>query len=207
MDCWADFRKPRTLPDDPFSRLVSELSRLPGIGPKTAARLAQHVAKSDRAGAEALAAAIVEVKDKLRPCSTCYSLTEHDPCPICSDPERDTTRICIVEQPFNIQPLEKTGEYRGLYHVLMGVLSPQHGVGPDQLRIAPLMDRLDGVEEVILATNPDVEGEATALYIGRLLKGREIEISRLAFGMPVGGDIEYTDEVTLARSLIGRRSY
>lgn len=193
--------------DDPFSRLVSELSRLPGIGPKTAARLAQHVAKSNRSAAEALAVAILEVKDKLRPCSTCYSLTEHDPCRICSDPERDSSVICVVEQPFNIQPLEKTGEYRGLYHVLMGVLSPQHGIGPDQLRVSDLMARLDGVGEVIIATNPDVEGEATALYLGRLLKDRQLEVSRLAFGMPVGGDIEYTDEVTLARSLIGRRSF
>ncbi|MCP4200405.1 MAG: recombination protein RecR [bacterium] len=208
--CWADRRtdsEAETLSSDPFSRLVSELARLPGIGPKTAARLAQHIAKSDRAGAEALAGAIVEVKDKLRPCSTCYSLTEEDPCSICSDPERDSSQICVVEQPFNIQPLEKTGEYRGLYHVLMGVLSPQHGVGPDQLRVADLLDRLEGVSEIILATNPDVEGEATALYLGRLLKDRGIGVSRLAFGMPVGGDIEYTDEVTLARSLIGRRSF
>lgn len=195
------------MPADPFSRLVSELSRLPGIGPKTAARLAQHIAKSDRSSAEALAHAMIDVKDKLRPCSTCYSLTEHDPCPICSDPERDRSQICVVEQPFNIQPLEKTGEYRGLYHVLMGVLSPQHGVGPDQLRVSDLMERLDGVKEVIVATNPDVEGEATALYLGRLLKDRPVDVSRLAFGMPVGGDIEYTDEVTLARSLIGRRNF
>ena len=136
---------------DPFSRLVSEFARLPGIGPKTAARLAQHVAKSSRSGAEALADAIIAVKDKLRPCSTCYSLTEHDPCPICSDPERDRSKICVVEQPFNIQPLERTREYRGLYHVLMGVLSPQHGVGPDQLRVSDLMARLDGIGEVILA--------------------------------------------------------
>jgi len=192
---------------DPFSRLVSEFSRLPGIGPKTAARLAQHIAKSSRSGAEALAGAIIAVKDKLRPCSTCYSLTEHDPCPICSDPERDRSKICVVEQPFNIQPLERTREYHGLYHVLMGVLSPQHGVGPDQLRVSDLMARLDGIGEVILATNPDVEGEATALYLARLLKDRRIEVSRLAFGMPVGGDIEYTDEVTLARSLVGRRSF
>jgi recombination protein RecR len=192
--------------DDPFSRLVAELARLPGIGPKTATRLAQHVAKAERSGAEALAAAIIEVKDKLRPCSTCYSLTEVDPCSICSDAERDHSLICVVEQPFNIQPLERTGEYRGLYHVLMGVLSPQHGVGPEQLKIAALMDRLEDVKEVILATNPDVEGEATALYLGRLLKARSIPVSRLAFGMPVGGDIEYTDEVTLARSLVGRRN-
>lgn len=194
------------MPSDPFSRLVSEFACLPGIGPKTAARLAQHVAKSERAGAEALVRALLEVKDKLRPCSICFALTENDPCSICSDPARDHSLICVVEQPFNIQPLERTGEYRGLYHVLMGVLSPQHGVGPDQLRVTGLLERLDGVREVILATNPDVEGEATALYLGRLLKEHSLEVSRLAFGMPVGGDIEYTDEVTLARSLVGRRN-
>lgn len=205
--CRASFRRTKFLASDPFSRLVSELSRLPGIGPKTAARLAQHLAKSERAEAEALCQSIIEVKDKLRPCSECYCLTEADPCPICSDPERDPTILCVVEQPFNIQPLERTGEYRGRYHVLMGVLSPQHGVGPDQLRIAELLDRLDGVSEVILATNPDVEGEATALYLGRLLGARNIDVTRLAFGMPVGGDIEYTDEVTLARSLVGRRHF
>lgn len=193
--------------EDPFARLVSELSRLPGVGAKTAARLAQHIAKSPRTGAEALAGAILEVKDKLRFCSTCYSLTQRDPCSICSDPERNRTQICVIEQPFNIQPLEKTGEYRGLYHVLMGVLSPQHGIGPDQIRVSALLDRLGGIEEIILATNPDVEGEATALYLGRLLRDRPIRLSRLAFGMPVGGDIEYTDEVTLARSLLGRRSF
>ena len=192
---------------DPFSRLVSELSRLPGIGPKTAARLAQHLAKAQRPEAEALSRAILEVKDKLRSCSVCFSLTEEEPCAICSDTARDPALLCVVEQPFNIQPLERTGEYRGRYHVLMGVLSPQHGIGPDQLRIPELMARLDGVEEVILATNPDVEGEATALYLGRLLRARGIDTSRLAFGMPVGGDIEYTDEVTLARSLVGRRSF
>lgn len=191
---------------DSFARLVAELSRLPGVGPKTAVRLAQHVVKVDRSHAEALTQAILDVKDRLRSCSTCFSMTEIDPCAICGDPTRDSSKICVVEQPFNLQPLERTGEYRGLYHVLMGVLSPQRGVGPDQLRVEELFARLDGVDEVILATNPDVEGEATALYLARRLQDRGLIVSRLAFGMPVGGDIEYTDEVTLARSLLGRRN-
>jgi recombination protein RecR len=152
-----------------------------------------------------LAEALLEVKDLLFHCTTCRAITARDPCSICSDPQRDRRRICIVEEPFNITPIERTGEYQGLYHVLLGVLSPQRGIGPEQLAIAPLMDRLDGIEEVILATNPNVEGEATALYLARILKPRGLEVTRLAFGMPVGGDIEFTDEVTLGRSLAGRR--
>ena len=190
---------------DPLRRLIAELGRLPGIGPKTAARLAHFLIRVPDDDARALAGAIVEVKEKLFPCTTCGSITEIDPCRFCSDPDRDGKRLCVVEEPFNIQPIERTGEYRGLYHVLGGTLSPQRGVGPDQLGFERLFDRLDGVEEVILATNPSVEGEATALYLARVLKPRGITISRLAFGMPVGGDIEYTDEVTLARSLAGRR--
>jgi recombination protein RecR len=190
---------------DPLSRLVGELSRLPGIGPKTATRLAHHLLKISRADAEALAAAILEVKDKLFHCSVCNSITDVEPCGYCTDPQRDASRLCVVEEPFNIQPIERTGEFRGRYHVLMGALSPQRGIGPDQLRVAGLLARLEGIEEVILATNPDVEGEATALYLARLLKPRALKVTRLAFGMPVGGDIEYTDEVTLARSLAGRR--
>lgn len=190
---------------DPLSSLVGELSRLPGIGPKTATRLAHHLLKITQADAEALAAAILEVKEKLFHCSVCNSITDIDPCRFCTDPQRDTTRICVIEEPYNIQPLERTGEFHGRYHVLMGALSPQRGIGPDQLRVAGLLDRLEGVEEIILATNPDVEGEATALYLARLLKSSGILVTRLAFGMPVGGDIEYTDEVTLARSLSGRR--
>jgi recombination protein RecR len=189
----------------PLARLVGELSRLPGIGPKTATRLAHHIVKADSAEAEALSKALLDVKEKLFYCSTCFSITDIDPCRYCSDPTRDTTQICVVEEPFNIQPIERTGEYRGLYHVLLGALSPQRGIGPDQIRIAGLLDRLEGVEEIILATNPDVEGEATALYLARLLNDRNIRTTRLAFGMPVGGDIEYTDEATLARSLAGRR--
>ncbi len=192
---------------DPLARLVGELSRLPGIGRKTATRLAHHVLRVPRAEAAELASAVLDVKDKLFHCRTCNSITAVDPCSICADPRRDTTQICVVEEPFNIQGVERTGEYRGLYHVLLGTLSPQRGVGPDELAIDGLLKRLDGVEEVILATNPNVEGEATALYLARLLKPREVKVTRLAFGMPVGGDIEFTDEVTLARSLAGRRSF
>jgi recombination protein RecR len=190
---------------DPLARLVAELARLPGIGPKTAARLAHHLLRQSREQAGELARAIVEVKEKLFHCSQCNAITDLEPCRICSDPARDATRLCVVEEPFNIQPLERTGEYHGRYHVLLGALSPQRGIGPEELRIASLLPRLVGVEEVILATNPNVEGEATALYLARLLRGRVPRITRLAFGMPVGGDIEYTDEVTLGRSLAGRR--
>lgn len=190
---------------DPLARLIGELGRLPGVGPKTAGRLAHYVLKASRADAENLAAAILEVKDRLFHCSSCFAITAQDPCSICSDPRRDRRILCVVEEPFNIQPLERTSEYHGLYHVLMGALSPQRGIGPDQLTIDVLLRRLDGVEELILATNPNVEGEATALYLARLLKPRGLVISRLAFGMPVGGDIEFTDEVTLGRSLAGRQ--
>jgi recombination protein RecR len=190
---------------DPLQRLIGELGRLPGIGPKTAARLAHHLLKVQPGEARALAQAIVEVKEKLFHCSRCNSITAEDPCRYCSDPGRDRSALCVVEEPFNISPIERTGEYRGLYHVLLGALSPQRGIGPDQLAIEGLMGRLEGVQEVILATNPNVEGEATALYLARLLKPRGVTVSRLAFGMPVGGDIEYTDEVTLGRSLAGRR--
>jgi len=192
---------------DPLARLVGELSRLPGIGRKTAARLAHHILRVPRSEAAELASAVLDVKDKLFHCRLCNSITAVDPCSICDDPRRNRTQICVVEEPFNIQPVERTGEYRGLYHVLLGALSPQRGVGPDELRIDGLLKRLDGVEEVILATNPNVEGEATALYLARLLKPRAVKVTRLAFGMPVGGDIEFTDEVTLGRSLAGRRSF
>jgi recombination protein RecR len=190
---------------DPLARLVGELSRLPGIGPKTAARLAHHLLKVSEDDARALAEAVLEVKAKLFHCSLCNAITDIEPCGTCTDPSRDRSLLCVVEEPFNIQPIERTGEFRGLYHVLMGAISPQHGVGPDDLQVAGLLRRLEGVREVVLATNPDVEGEATALYLARLLKPRGVTVTRLAFGMPVGGDIEYTDEVTLARSLSGRR--
>lgn len=190
---------------DPLVALVSELARLPGIGPKTATRLAHHLLRRRRADVERLARAMIDVKDKIFHCSTCHAITTEDPCRICVDNQRDGTRICVVEEPFNIAPIERTGEYHGLYHVLMGALSPQRGIGPERLTIDSLIERLEGVQEVVLATNPNVEGEATALYLARLLKPRGITVSRLAFGMPVGGDIEFTDEVTLARSLAGRR--
>jgi len=190
---------------DPLQRLVAELARLPGIGPKTAARLAHHLLKVPAAQARGLAEAIVEVKEKLFHCSRCNAITAVDPCAICSDPRRDATRICVVEEPFNIAPIERTGEYHGRYHVLLGALAPQRGIGPDELSIEPLLGRLEGVEEVVLATNPSVEGEATALYLARRLRGRVPHLTRLAFGLPVGGDIEYADEVTLGRSFAGRR--
>jgi recombination protein RecR len=187
-----------------MARLVDELARLPGIGGKTATRLAHHLLKTPEAEARALAEAIVEIQ-QLFHCPVCGAITDRDPCATCADPTRDRTRICVVEEPFNIRPIERTGEYHGLYHVLHGTLSPQRGVGPERLGVGRLLERLGGVEEVILATNPNVEGEATALYLARLLKGKGVRVTRLGFGLPVGGDIEYTDEVTLARSLAGRR--
>jgi recombination protein RecR len=190
---------------DPLARLIGELQRLPGIGPKTAARLAHHLLKVPAEEAKALATAIAEVKDKLFHCSQCNAITAEDPCRLCTDPTRRRDQICVVEEPFNIQPIERTGEFHGRYHVLLGALSPQRGIGPDQLAIGGLVARLAGVGEVLLATNPNVEGEATALYLARLLKQRGVRTTRLAFGMPVGGDIEYTDEVTLGRSIAGRR--
>jgi len=188
-----------------LARLVGELSRLPSIGPKTATRLAHHVLKVPQAEVAALAEALIQVKEKLFHCSRCNAITAVDPCSICSDPERDTSRICVVEEPFNIEPIERTGEYRGRYHVLMGALRPHRGVGPDDIDVGGLLERLEGVEEVLLATNPNVEGEATALYLARVVKPLGPMVTRLAFGMPVGGDIEYTDEATLGRSIAGRR--
>ena len=190
---------------DPLARLIGELARLPSIGPKTATRIAHHLLRVPPAEARALAEAVVEVKERLFHCSTCNAITAVDPCRICADPERDRRAICVVEEPFNIAPVERTGEFHGLYHVLLGALAPHRGIGPDQLAVGGLLSRLEGVEEVVIATNPNVEGEATAFYLARLLKPRGVRVTRLAFGMPVGGDIEYTDEVTLARSLAGRR--
>jgi recombination protein RecR len=190
---------------DPLARLVGELSRLPSIGPKTAGRLAHHLLRVPEQEARALAEAIVEIKEKLFPCSVCNAVTAVEPCRTCADPGRDRSRICVVEETFNIAPIERTGEFTGLYHVLLGALSPHRGIGPEELAIEGLLTRLDGVREVVVATNPNVEGEATALYLARLLKPRGIQVTRLAFGLPVGGDIEYTDEVTLGRALAGRR--
>lgn len=152
-------------------------------------------------------ASILEVKDKLFHCSQCNAITAVDPCRFCTDPRRDETVLCVVEQPFNIEPIERTGEFSGRYHVLMGALSPQRGIGPDHLAIDGLLARLNGVSEIVLATNPNVEGEATALYLARILRPRGISLTRLAFGLPVGSDLEFIDEVTLARSFSGRQSF
>lgn len=187
--------------------LIQELVKLPGVGPKTAQRLAFHVLKGPKSEAEALARALVELKERVAHCSICCGITEQDPCPICRDPERTSAVICVVEEPNDLVALEKAGEYRGKYHVLMGALSPLDGVTPQDLRIDPLLERLQagGVEEVIVATNPNMEGEATALYLAKLIKPLGIKVTRIARGLPMGGDLEYADEVTLAKSLQGRR--
>jgi len=189
-----------------FERLVSELQRLPGIGAKSAARLAYYLLRSAPEEAERLARTISESRGAVHRCSTCNTLTESDPCGVCADPERDAAILCVVEEPGNVAAIEKTREYRGRYHVLWGALSPLKGIGPDEIDAAGLLRRIGpDVREVILATNPNVEGEATALYIARRLKGTGVRVTRIAFGLPVGGDIEYADEVTMARSLENRR--
>jgi recombination protein RecR len=190
-----------------MSRLIEQLTRLPGIGEKTAGRLAFHILRADRSFAEALAAAIVGLKDDIRLCSVCFGLTEQDPCGICSDPTRATDEICVVEEPADLLAVERAREFRGRYHVLHGALAPLDGIGPDELKIQPLLVRLrdGGVREVILATNPSAEGEATALYLARLLKPLGVRVTRIAHGIPVGGDLEYADVVTLGRALEGRR--
>jgi recombination protein RecR len=186
--------------------LVSRLSKLPGIGKKSALRIAYYLLRADASFAAALAEAVAGIRDKVKTCSDCGSYTEDDPCPVCADPGRDRRTLCVVEQPQDIDPLESTGEYRGMYHVLGGVISPLDGVGPRDLSIVRLVDRIKTlcVKEIILATNPTVEGDATALYLVKLLENRDIKISRLALGLPVGGDLEYADRLTLARSLRGR---
>jgi recombination protein RecR len=189
-----------------FDRLVSEFQRLPGIGGKSAARLAYYLLRSPREEAERLAGAIKESREAVRRCSTCNTLTESDPCDICSDPQRDPALLCVVEEPGNVAAIEKTREFRGRYHVLWGALSPLRGIGPEEIDVEGLMRRVTPeVKEVVLATNPNVEGETTALYIARRLKPSGVRVTRIAFGLPVGGDIEYADEVTIARSLENRR--
>lgn len=189
-----------------FERLASELQKLPGIGSKSAARLAYYLLRSAPDEAERLARAISESRQAVRRCSVCNTLTESDPCEVCSDPQRDATVICVVEEPGNVVAIEKTREFRGRYHVLWGALSPLKGIGPDEIEAEGLLRRVDSdVAEVILATNPNVEGEATALYLARRLKPTGVKTTRIAFGLPVGGDIEYADEVTMARSLENRR--
>src|SRR5262252_1105110 len=189
-----------------FERLATELQRLPGIGGKSAARLAYHLLRSPREEAERLSRVIAEAREAVRRCSICSTLTDQDPCELCSDPERDGTLLCVVEEPGNVSAIEKTREFKGRYHVLWGALSPLKGIGPDEIDVAGLVSRVTPeVREVVLATNPNVEGEATALYLARRLKGTGVRLTRIAFGLPVGGDIEYADEVTMARSLENRR--
>ena len=190
----------------PIQRLITELSRLPGIGQRTAQRLAFHILRSDDAEALGLAEAIREVKDKVRLCEVCFNLAEGPRCRICEDERRDRSLICVVEEPSDVIPIERTGEYRGLYHVLGGALSPIDGIDPEDLRIAELVQRVRDVEvrEVVLATNPTTTGEATALHVAELLRD-QATITRLASGLPVGADLEHADEVTLGRALAGRR--
>lgn len=189
-----------------LERLAAEFQRLPGIGAKSAARLAYHLLRSSDEEAERLAAAIRDARSAVRRCSVCNTLTEQDPCEICADPRRDGTILCVVEEPGNLAAIEKTREFRGRYHVLWGALSPLKGIGPDEIDVAGLVSRVTPeVREVVLATNPNVEGEATALYLARRLKATGVRLTRIAFGLPVGGDIEYADEVTMARSLENRR--
>ena len=192
---------------DPLIRLIEQLQKLPGIGAKSAQRLAFHVLKNPREDAERLCDAIRDVKDRVTYCSNCNNITDADPCAFCTSPSRDQRLICVVEEPQNVSVVEKTREFRGVYHVLMGALSPLQGVGPDDLKIKGLLARVaDGaVDEVILATNPTVEGEATALYLARLLKPLGVRVTRIAMGIPVGSDLEYTDEVTMTRAMEGRR--
>jgi recombination protein RecR len=195
---------------EPMSRLIEELRKLPGIGTKTAQRLAFHVLRSPAEDAEALAHAIREIKKHLRLCSVCNNITDVDPCSYCTAPTRNHRLICVVEEPTNIATVEKTRSYNGVYHVLHGTLSPIGGVGPEQLRIANLLTRLDGeVDEVILATSPTTEGEATAVYLSaEIRKGRSaVRITRIATGVPAGSDIEYADEVTMLRAMEGRREF
>jgi recombination protein RecR len=189
-----------------LERLASEFQRLPGIGAKSAARLAYHLLRLPAEEAERLARAIAESRAAVRRCSVCNTLTEEDPCEICTDPERDAALLCVVEEPGNLAAIEKTREFRGRYHVLWGALSPLRGIGPDEIDTAGLVARVTPeVREVVIATNPNVEGEATALYLARRLKPTGVRVTRIAFGLPVGGDIEYADEVTMARSLENRR--
>jgi recombination protein RecR len=192
---------------EPLARLVEELQKLPGIGAKGAQRLAFHLLKNPRENAERLCEAIRSVKERVTYCSVCNNITDTDPCVFCTGPTRDPHTICVVEDPQNVSVIERTREFKGVYHVLMGALSPLHGVGPDDLKIKGLLARVGGggIDEVILATSPTVEGEATALYLARLLKPLGVRVTRIAMGVPVGSDLEYADEVTMTRAMEGRR--
>jgi recombination protein RecR len=201
---------------DLLEKLTRSLSRLPGLGRKSASRIVHSLLKADREFVQELAREILDLKEKVQLCRICGCYTEEQPCALCSDPSRDRTQLCVVEQPKDVQSIEAIHEYRGLYHVLMGVISPIEGVGPEKLRIQSLVDRVrnEGIREVILATNPTVEGDTTALYLGSLLRGEwggaaapGVSVSRLALGLPVGGDLEYADRLTLARAFLGRSSF
>lgn len=194
--------------DESFENLVDELGRLPGIGPKSAQRIAYYILRADDASVRRLADALLDVKQAIHFCPRCFNYATGEVCGVCADPKRDQGVICVVAEPRDVQAIERTGTYRGLYHVLGGVISPMDRVGPDQLRIRELMARLgsEPVQEVILATNPDVEGETTASYLARLIKPLGITVSRLASGLPVGGELEYADEVTLGRAIEARRA-
>ena len=195
-----------SLPES-LRHLVDQFKKLPGIGAKSAQRLAFHVLKTPREDAERLCEAIRDVKDRITYCSTCNNITDTDPCVFCADASRDHRLICVVEEPQNVSVVEKTGGFRGTYHVLLGALSPLHGVGPDDLKIKGLLTRIEpgDVEEIILATNPTVEGEATAIYLARLLKPLGVRVTRIATGIPVGSDLEYADELTMGKAMEGRR--
>ena len=192
----------------PLARLIDELGKLPGVGPKTAQRLAYHILRTPAPDAEALAAAIRSVKTDLRYCGICFNIAETDPCAICSSDERDATVVCVVEEPLDVLAIERTGQFKGRFHVLHGAISPVNGVRPDDLKIAQLVERVKqgGIEELILATNPNLEGEATSMYVAQLLAGSGARLTRLARGLPMGGDLEYADEVTVSRALEGRRA-
>lgn len=195
---------------DPIRRLVQELSRLPGIGEKTATRLAFHLVRGNRQQVLDLAQALVDVTDKIRLCSVCMNMTEQDPCTLCSDPRREPETICVVATPSDLIAIDRGGHFRGRFHVLHGLLSPLEGIGPDDIRVAELVRRLGGtaesgpVREVIIATSPSVDGEATAMYVARVIKPLGVKVSRIATGLPVGGELEYSDQATIARALAGR---
>lgn len=191
----------------PLAKLIEQFRRLPGIGQKTATRLAYYILASEKEQAIALAQAIFDAKENIKYCSECYNLTDQNPCAICCATERDRHLLCVVEEPQDVGAMERTRQYRGVYHVLHGALSPMEGIGPDDLKIKELLHRLEGgsFEEVIMATNPNVEGEATALYLSRLLKAFDVRVTRIAHGLPVGGDLNYADEMTLSKALENRR--
>jgi recombination protein RecR len=193
---------------EPVAKLIDEFSRLPGIGPKTASRLAFYLLRAPEEQAQSLADALSELRERITFCSTCFNITESDPCTICTDERRDRSVLCVVEEPLDVIAIERTRDFHGLYHVLHGTIAPVEGIGPDDLRIAQLLPRLGAdppVREVIIATNPNMEGEATAMYIARQLEGSGVQVTRLARGLPVGGDLEYADEITLSRALAGRQ--